>query len=500
VFVGRVRGVNLPAHLVIVKGTEYYDAKVNRYVDFPVTDLLQCLGRAGRPGFDSQGVGVVFVHEPKKNFYLNFANNPFPVESSLFKHLHNHINAEVNIGTIKHLTHALDYLSWTFAFRRILQNPSYYNIQSNATQHVQQFLTNTLSATLKDLESAGLIKLDAEDDSIEATQLGNISSYYYLDYKTVKLFNSRLTSSNSTQELIEMAAACTEYEELPVRHNEDLINKELNKSVPWRVEEGSDYSSAAVKCYLLFQCHLFNLPLPLSDYATDLKSLLDQAIRIFQAMIDIAVYKKLLNTTLALCRTIQQIVQSTTLPHKQLQSILYHFSGNNTVFNLLKSAGIDDLAKLLKFLSDSNNNSSGLSNQQIKELKEFLSAHLPQLSLGRIHRNEKSLTVQINSSNGKKSSFRVLLGRNSLVKNKLAGHWLIVGDGSNNNLLAMKRIISLPNKSFQLSFNFAEDISQSNLVISLLNDSYLQLDSSVASTVAAAIPSLSPAEMEELYS
>ena len=30
-------GVNLPAHLVIVKGTEYFDGKQSRYVDFPIT-------------------------------------------------------------------------------------------------------------------------------------------------------------------------------------------------------------------------------------------------------------------------------------------------------------------------------------------------------------------------------------------------------------------------------------------------------------------------------
>lgn len=33
-------GVNFPAHLVIIKGTEYYDGKSKRYVDFPVTDVL----------------------------------------------------------------------------------------------------------------------------------------------------------------------------------------------------------------------------------------------------------------------------------------------------------------------------------------------------------------------------------------------------------------------------------------------------------------------------
>ena len=47
-------GVNFPAHLVIVKGTEFFDGKQKRYVDFPVTDVLQMMGRAGRPQFDAQ--------------------------------------------------------------------------------------------------------------------------------------------------------------------------------------------------------------------------------------------------------------------------------------------------------------------------------------------------------------------------------------------------------------------------------------------------------------
>jgi replicative superfamily II helicase len=51
-------GVNLPARLVIVKGTEYYDGKTNRYVDYPLTDVLQMIGRAGRPGFDTEGTGT----------------------------------------------------------------------------------------------------------------------------------------------------------------------------------------------------------------------------------------------------------------------------------------------------------------------------------------------------------------------------------------------------------------------------------------------------------
>lgn len=62
-------GVNLPAHLVVVKGTEYYDGKTKRYNDMPITDVLQMMGRAGRPQFDNQGVAVILVHDIKKNFY-----------------------------------------------------------------------------------------------------------------------------------------------------------------------------------------------------------------------------------------------------------------------------------------------------------------------------------------------------------------------------------------------------------------------------------------------
>lgn len=62
-------GVNLPAHLVIVKGTEYFDGKTSRYVDYPITDVLQMMGRAGRPGFDKLGVAVVMVAQDKKDFY-----------------------------------------------------------------------------------------------------------------------------------------------------------------------------------------------------------------------------------------------------------------------------------------------------------------------------------------------------------------------------------------------------------------------------------------------
>ena len=48
-------GVNLPAHGVVIKGTEIYDAKRGSFVDVGILDVLQIFGRAGRPQFDTSG-------------------------------------------------------------------------------------------------------------------------------------------------------------------------------------------------------------------------------------------------------------------------------------------------------------------------------------------------------------------------------------------------------------------------------------------------------------
>lgn len=50
-------GVNLPAHTVIIKGTQVYDAGKGRWVELGALDIMQMLGRAGRPQYDTKGEG-----------------------------------------------------------------------------------------------------------------------------------------------------------------------------------------------------------------------------------------------------------------------------------------------------------------------------------------------------------------------------------------------------------------------------------------------------------
>lgn len=218
-------GLNLPAHLVIVKGTEYYDKKTNKYVDMPITDILQMIGRAGRPQFDNEGIACVYVHDVKKNFYKKFLYDPFPVESSLLAVLPNHVNAEIVAGTVQTKQGILDYLTWTYFFRRLVKNPSYYLLNSAEEKDLNQFLSKTIQDTLDILCEAGCVVVAEDDRSVYPTSMGQIASFYYLTHQTMKHFAKTLSHSSSYEELLKILCDAYEFAEQPVRHNEDKYNE-----------------------------------------------------------------------------------------------------------------------------------------------------------------------------------------------------------------------------------------------------------------------------------
>lgn len=86
------------ASLVIVKGTEYCDAATERYLEYPLTDVLQMIGQAGRPEVDDRGVAVVMVFDPLKSYYKKCLYEPLMVESNFVSALPRPLLAEVQRG------------------------------------------------------------------------------------------------------------------------------------------------------------------------------------------------------------------------------------------------------------------------------------------------------------------------------------------------------------------------------------------------------------------
>ncbi|KAE8442105.1 hypothetical protein EG329_003863 [Mollisiaceae sp. DMI_Dod_QoI] len=323
-------GVNLPAHLVVVKGTQFFDAKIEGYKDMDLTDVLQMLGRAGRPQFDTSGIARIFTQDSKKAFYKHFLHTGFPVESSLHNVLDNHLGAEVSAETITTKQDALDYLTWTFFFRRLHKNPSYYGLEISAEEHntiaaqqqANEYMISMVDKSLNELAESKCLEIYPNGD-VDSTPLGKITSYYYLSHRTIRHLVKHAKRNASFTDVLSWMSSATEYDELPVRHNEDLINAELAKNLPLSTQSFGDLPmwDPHVKAFLLLQAHMSRIDLPITDYVGDQTSVLDQAIRIIQASIDVLTELGYLSSCMQMI-TLLQCIKCARWPTEYPLSIL----------------------------------------------------------------------------------------------------------------------------------------------------------------------------------
>ncbi len=442
-------GVNLPAHLVVVKGTQFFDAKIEGYKDMDLTDVLQMLGRAGRPQFDSSGVARIFTQDAKKAFYKHFLHTGFPVESSLHNVLDNHLGAEVSAGTIATKQDALDYLTWTFFFRRLHKNPSYYGLRISAEEHntiaaqqlANDFMVELVDRSFGELAESGCITLHSNGD-VDSTPLGKIMSYYYLSHKTIRHLLKHAKRDASFEDVLSWVCGATEFDELPVRHNEDLINAELSKNLPLNAELlGLPMWDPHVKAFLLLQAYFSRIDLPISDYVGDQNSVLDQSIRIVQASIDVLTELSYLSSCIMMT-TLLQCIKSARWPHDGPLSILPGVEPEKEQQRAAKGdsqphslAQIHDIPKVALSQALTTLGIPSRAQPQVEKVIKIL----PQLQINILDTSALSLTVSIARLNAAvQPDYRIYAPK--YPKPQSEGFFLIVADAANDEVLALKRV------------------------------------------------------------
>jgi len=226
----------------------------------------------------------------------------------------------------------------------------------------------------------------------------------------------------------------TEYDELPVRHNEDLVNDTLSSNLPFPGHSfGLPMWDPHVKSFLLLQAHMSRIDLPITDYVGDQTSVLDQAIRIIQASIDVLTELGHLSSCLQMMKLMQSI-KCARWPNDAPASILPGVDPDSTK---------DDtpLTKLSTFTTPQVNQLAKKLRVPAAQQSRFARAvsFLPNVSVSLSEATGQSLTVDLKRLNP-------LVDRDARIfapkfpKPQTEGWFVVVADVERDEVIAVKRV------------------------------------------------------------
>ncbi|EDV10451.1 ATP-dependent DNA helicase MER3 [Saccharomyces cerevisiae RM11-1a] len=330
-------GVNLPAYLVIIKGTKSWNSsEIQEYSDL---DVLQMIGRAGRPQFETHGCAVIMTDSKMKQTYENLIHGTDVLESSLHLNLIEHLAAETSLETVYSIETAVNWLRNTFFYVRFGKNPAayqevnrYVSFHSVEDSQINQFCQYLLDTLVK-------VKIiDISNGEYKSTAYGNAMTRHYISFESMKQFiNAK--KFLSLQGILNLLATSEEFSVMRVRHNEKKLFKEVNLSpllkYPFLTEKKQSQiiDKVSQKVSLLIQYELGGLEFPSYEGASKLHQTLVQdkflvfrhCFRLLKCMVDTFIEKSdgtSLKNTLFLLRSLNgHCWENTPMVLRQLKTI-----------------------------------------------------------------------------------------------------------------------------------------------------------------------------------
>ena len=281
-------GVNLPAKTVIIKGTQIYSPEKGKWVELSPQDILQMLGRAGRPGFDTSGEGIILTGYNELKYYLSLVNTQLPIESQLVAQLADQLNAEVVLGAVTNLKEAVNWLGYTYLFIRMMRSPKVYSITVEEFENdhlLIQRRTNLIHSAAILLDKHNLIKYDRKTGEFQATTLGRISSHYYIKHASIAVYNEHIKPGMTIIDLFRVFSLSAEFKYIPIRDNEKAELEKLLSTVPVPVRGSKEDASSKVN--ILLQSYISRLKLDGYAINSDMVYVTQSAARIMRGLFEV---------------------------------------------------------------------------------------------------------------------------------------------------------------------------------------------------------------------
>lgn len=139
------------SELVVVMNAEKWCGQERRHIEYDIPSVLQMQSLAAIKPEQGQPKFLLQVYSPHKDYFIKFLQEPLPLESQLVDNLHDFLNTEIVAGTVSTKQEAVDWLTWTFLFRRLAPNPNHYNLSGRAPQDINNFISQLIEDTVEDL-------------------------------------------------------------------------------------------------------------------------------------------------------------------------------------------------------------------------------------------------------------------------------------------------------------------------------------------------------------
>ena len=401
-------GVNLPCYMVILKGTQTYtDTGLQEYSSL---EVMQMLGRAGRPQFETEACAVILCLNERRAKYEKMVAGEEVLESSLHRNLIEHLNAEIGIGTISSLATAKQWLGSTFLNVRLQRNPKFYKLDLEETgATADDKLSKLCENGLHLLHEANMI-----DDAgiLRCTEYGDAMARYCIKFDTMKTFMEAPAKAKTSVVLSTLSQAA-ELHDFRLKSNERSILKELNQSNEMRYPIQVNIDLPQHKASLLIQARLGSIQIgrhnknkvsagQIRQMEMDTNSVIGHSKRLIRCMVDIFVHRKdsfAAKSALELARSLAAGVwDDTVMQLKQIPGI-----GDVSV-RKLAAAGIKSIDAV--FNSEPHRLELVLSknppygHELLKKLAEFPMLHITAKESDRKLKPEKGAEVKLHCQIG----------------------------------------------------------------------------------------------------
>lgn len=495
--------IDFNSHLVIIMGTQFFEGREHRYIDYPISEVLQMFGRAGRQAVEKLSKGVLMVPAVKRDYYKKFLNEALPIESHLQTYLHDAFVSEISTKMIGSTQDAVDWSTYTYFYRRLLANPSFYGLTDTSHEGLSAHLSELVEITLKELAEAKIIELDEEDDTITPLNPAMIAAYYNISFITMQTFLLSLNSRTKMKGLLEIVTSATEFETIQIRRHEDVVLRRVHDRLPIKMSEPS-YESPHFKAFVLLQAHFSRLQLPV-DLLEDQRVVLGRVLNLLSACVDVLSSEGHLNAMSAMEMS-QMVVQAVWDRDSPLLQIP-HFSSE--AVKAAEEAGVTDIYSFMEAMDPGENKDYdklvkclGLGNKQLAEAAAFTNDKYPNVELDfeAVDKDDVTagapsiLSISITRETDEEEAegdLDLTVHAPFLPIAKTENWWLVVGEEATKELLAIKRVTVGRKLSTKLEYVVPKE-GKHDLTLFLMSDSYMGVDQAPTFTVEA-----KPGEEEE---